>query len=272
MKGIRSFFDFYIESSVHVALSVTSLQFITMLEFERSISLEVLCFTFLGTITGYNFIKYAEIAGLQHKSLVAKIKKVQLFSFAVFCLLVYFLFKIPLQVVLLCGVFGVLTLLYVVPFLYRKNFRTLSGVKIFIVALVWAGVSVLVPLYNYPLDVDVWLTLVQRILVVLALIVPFEIRDVLLDSFELRTFPQRFGVRKTKIIGVFLVLIVLLLEGFKDQITSCSVAVLFVVSVLLIGGILVSKTKQSKYFASFWIESIPIVWGIFLFLFCHFLT
>ena len=45
---------------------------------------------------------------------------------------------------------------------------------------------------------------------------PFEIRDMQYDSLKLSTIPQRIGVMKTKIIGVFMLLF-FLLEFFKDE-------------------------------------------------------
>jgi hypothetical protein len=273
VKILRSLFDFYIQSSIHVALAVTALVYVTTFEFGITIPAAYYWVAFFGTITGYNFIKYAEIAGLQHKSLITSLRKLQVFSLFIFCLLVFFLFQLNKETLLVIGFFSLFTVLYVIPFIYRKNFRTLRGVKVFIVALVWAGVTVLVPVFQIDrLGTDFWLSFAQRFFIVLALIVPFEIRDLQDDGVDLRTFPQLFGVKKTKGIGFFLLVLIMVLEGFKNQITAGGVGVLFVICSLIGMSILRTKIKQSEYFASFWVESIPIVWGMVLFLFCHFLT
>ncbi len=41
----------------------------------------------------------------------------------------------------------------------------------------------------------------QRVLLVLAFLIPFEIRDLAYDKPELKTIPQRIGVTQTKIFG-----------------------------------------------------------------------
>ena len=48
-------------------------------------------------------------------------------------------------------------------------------------------------------------------------ILPFEIRDMKYDSIKLATIPQRIGIEKTKIIGALLIVIIFLLEFFKDE-------------------------------------------------------
>lgn len=272
MKTLKSLFAFYIQSSIHVALAATALVYVTRFEFDISIPAAYYWVVFFGTITGYNFIKYAGIGGLHYKNLIASLGRLQVFSLLVFCLLICFLFQLNKETLLFIGLFGLFTVLYVIPFMNRKNFRSFQGLKVFIVALVWVGVTVLVPVYqNIGLESLFWLSFAQRFCIVLALMVPFEIRDLKEDGFHLRTFPQLFGVKKTKIIGFFLLVFVMLLEGFKDQITACGVGVLFVICCLIGVSILRAKTKQPEYFASFWVESLPIVWGLLLFLFCHFL-
>ncbi len=147
MKQLISLFSFYIKSSIHVALGVTGLVFVTSIEFGVTLPIAFYWVSFLGTITGYNFIKYAEIAGLQHNSLIRSLQNLQVFSLVVFCLLVYFLTQLHLVVLTYLCLLGFLTLLYVVPSINHKNFRSMAGVKVFIVALVWSGLTVLVPVY-----------------------------------------------------------------------------------------------------------------------------
>ena len=60
---------------MHVALGVTGLVFVTSVDYGITLPIAFYWVSFLGTITGYNFIKYAEIAGLQHNSLIKKLAK-----------------------------------------------------------------------------------------------------------------------------------------------------------------------------------------------------
>ena len=163
-----------------------------------------------------------------------------------------------------------LTGLYAIPVLpHTKKFRDFGGFKIVSVAMVWAGITVIIPFLdiNLPLTWDVWVETIQRFILVLILLIPFEIRDLKYDSPELKTLPQRYGVTKSKIIGAFGVLIFFLLIYLKDTITTIDIVAKGILFLTL--GILmyVTKRNQNEYFASFWVESIPIFWYVILLFF-----
>ena len=148
-----------------------------------------------------------------------------------------------------------------------------NGLKIFIVALVWAGVTVLIPLLNEfkELTDDTILAFIQRFLMVLILILPFEIRDLQFDDEALDTMPQKWGVRKTKKVGVALLLVIGALEAFKDVLSVAHILALLITCALIFIAVLWSRKQQSVYFAAFWVEGIPILYFILLLLFRHLL-
>lgn len=257
-------FSFYINSSIHVALSVVALTYITVLEYDLPVNWELLAFVFLGALTGYNFVKYSKIAGLHHRDLAQSLKTIQIFSAICLLFFIYFAFKLPFNVLLLAACFGLPTFFYAIPFVRHKNLRSLGGVKVFIVALVWAGVTVIVPVVNSgnPVSADVLLTFFQRMLIVIVLMFPFEIRDVPYDALNLKTLPQQIGVSNTKFLGEGILLLCLVLEFFKETAQLAYVMSILVFSLLLGGVLIASKTQQKQYFSSFWVESLPIVWGL----------
>ncbi|MEZ4875817.1 MAG: hypothetical protein R2793_10310 [Flavobacteriaceae bacterium] len=264
MKILKSIFSFYIESSIHVALAVTAFTLVSFIELGISIDTVLLIFVFLGTITGYNFIKYAGIAGLHHRRLTQHLKKIQVFSLGCFLGLVYTFFWVPWVVWQITFLLGLLTLLYAVPFLHHKNLRSFHGLKIFPVALVWAGVSVWLPwaLGNIGFTWDVVIVFVQRMLWVLALIIPFEIRDLVHDDPALGTLPQQLGVRKTKQAGWLFLGIILILEGFLDEVIPWFSLCKFFFLVLTAIFIAFSEKNQKNYYAAFWVEATPIFYVV----------
>ncbi|NND89035.1 MAG: hypothetical protein HKM28_07310 [Flavobacteriaceae bacterium] len=272
MKQLAGWFDFYLNSSIHVALAVCALVVITLLEFGIELSWSLLFFTFFGTVTGYNFVKYSKIAGLHHHSLTDMLKTIQVFSFFSFLLLVFFATRLSLATLGMVTIFGSLTFFYAVPLLHNKNLRTLEGMKIFVVAMVWAGVTVLVPIVEaeLPLGSRAWITFVQRFLIVIVLTIPFEIRDLKYDQLELKTLPQLLGLKGVKILGLAFVLLIMLLEPFKGPSADNKSWVLGVVCLLLIGGLFGADKIRSKYFASLWVEGIPILWLGLAILFANF--
>lgn len=262
MSPLFRWFNFYINSSMHVAFAVCALVGVTVFEFDLEVPWVLWFFVFFGSVTGYNFVKYAKVAGLHHHSLTDMLKTIQIFSFICFLLLLVCLFQLSLNTLLTTAIFGVFTFFYAVPLMNHKNLRTLSGLKVFVVALVWAGVTVMVPWIaaKTALHLDAWITFVQRFLLVVTLTLPFEIRDLQYDQEKLKTLPQQFGVRKVKSVGWLMLLVILILEGFKDLLQWEGFLFLCVVCSLIGLAILYSKTKQTKYFASFWVEGIPMLW------------
>jgi len=262
-------FNFYINSSIHVALAVVSLSLITALEYQLNVPDSLWFFVFFGAVTGYNFVKYAKVAGLHHRYLANSLKAIQIFSFICFVLLLISVFLLPWKVLLITAVFGVPTFFYAVPLIRHKNLRNLTGIKIFIVAFVWAGITVILPVAaaNAELSMDVCLTFLQRIAIVVALMLPFEIRDVPYDSLRLKTLPQQIGVWGTKMLGEIILLLCLLFEFFKNSNEIAYILSLLLFLFILGGMLILSKPHQGRYFASFWIEGLPVLWCLFYLLF-----
>lgn len=269
MKPLNGIFVFYINSSIHVALAVLAFLAITVMEYGLSIPPALWAFVFLGSLTGYNFVKYSKVAGLHHRRLTGSLKAIQIFSAMCFVLLGVAAYRLSIQVLLITAAFALATFFYAVPFVHSKNLRNLSGVKIFVVGFVWAGVTVIVPFVasEVPVSGDVLLTFFQRILIVVALILPFEIRDVPYDSLNLKTLPQQLGVWNTKILGQLVLMICLVFEFFKENSQMAYITSLLIFCVILGWMLIIARADQKRYFASFWVEGLPIIWFLFFVLF-----
>ena len=255
MKLLKSLLDFYINSSLHVALSVISLTYMTGLNYNVHVGFNFLMFVFFSTITGYNFV--------------------QGFSFLCFILMCFYATKLRNLTLYFTGVLALITFLYAIPvvpkrFIYdiRPNLRSVTGLKIYIIALVWTAVTVVLPLIqlNINLDANVFVYGCQRFLFVVVLMLPFEIRDLRYDSLKLSTLPQRIGVRGTKILGGILLAVFFLLEFLNRALFSYEALVVFVISVMTLAFLIFAKVNQGKYYSAFWVEALPILWlGMLLF-------
>ncbi|WP_055442912.1 hypothetical protein [Lacinutrix himadriensis] len=273
MRIVKHLFDFYINASIHVALSVYALTWITLIEFGVSFDETVLCFNFFATITGYNFVKYFGLARFHHRSLASKLKAIQIFSLICFIALCYYAFQLEVKTWLYILLLGAITFFYAIPFLPRnifvdsnQNLRQISGLKIYVIGLVWSAVTVLLPIVDNEIAIttDILITTLQRFVFVLVLMIPFEIRDLQYDSLKLSTIPQRIGIRKTKGIGVFLLVIFFFLEFFKDQTNRSNVFVLVMITLITLLFVLFSKKQQATYYSSFFVEGLPIIWLILM--------
>ena len=273
MKALKQLLDFYINSSVHVALAVYALSWVTLKKFDVNYDSSVLWFNFYATITGYNFVKYFGIAKWHHRSLASWLRVTQVFSLGCFILMCYYALQLAEESLILIAIFGCVTFLYAIPFLPKKwyldaqqNLRDISGLKVYIIALVWSGVTVILPLVNNQVGFseDVIVSVLQIFIFVITLMLPFEIIDLRYDSLKLATIPQKIGVKRTKLLGIVLLLIFYLSEFFKDTIQTNYLVTQLIVCLVLAVFILFANQNRTKYYTSFWLEALPILWLVLM--------
>lgn len=244
-----------------------------MLDYNISIDFTMLMFVLFSSITGYNFVKYYGLAKFHHRSLANWLKYIQIFSFFCFLLMCYFAIQLPVKVLFFISGFAVVTFLYAIPFLpkhlfmdSKHNLRSIGGLKIYVIALVWTGVTVFLPLIQAEkaMSAAIILTAIQRCFYIIVLMLPFEIRDLRYDSLKLSTVPQSIGIWSTKLLGGLLLFVFFGLEFFKGEILLCEVIILFVVTLCTLLLVVYAKTEQGKYYSGFWVEGLPIFWFILL--------
>lgn len=276
MRILKQIFGFYIDSSIHVALAVYALSWVTLKQFNIVYDESILYFNFYASITGYNFVKYFGLAKFHHRSLANWLKIIQIFSLICFALMCYYAYKLQLKTLFFAVLLGMVNFFYAIPILPKKlfidkkhNLRSIGGLKIYLIALVWAGVTVILPLVNngYFIGFDVIVTAIQRYLFVIVLILPFDIRDLQYDSLKLSTIPQKIGVKNTKIIGVLLLLVFFFLEFLKDELISNQLITLLAVTFITMLFIVFSGEERGKYYSAFWVEGLSIFWLVLVLLF-----
>ncbi len=267
MRGIKRFFDFYLDASIHVASSVFVLYVATVKIIETSTNWQLSGFLFFGTIVCYNFIKY----GVEAEKYVIVSNPyhriIQIFSFLSFLLAAFFFWSLAAQLWLSIFILTCLSALYALPFLgTNKNLRSLGGLKIYLVALVWTGCTFYLPIQEAVLQFrnDFLILGIQRLLLVLLLLFPFEIRDLPFDAKDLRTLPQRIGIKKTKELGYLLLIGWFGLTFFRDGVTASEWSFRFLLGISLVFALLFAQTQRNKYYTLFWVEAIPIVAFLFV--------
>lgn len=261
MNAIKQLFYIYVHGSLHVALAVLSLVLMTNHMFNNPFNAPMAGFAFFGTVFGYNFIKYEAL--FRHRKPVGTLTKiiagisVVAFIAAGIC----FLLLERITQLTASGFFG-LTVLYAVPFTKRGNLRNLSGIKIYIVAFCWAGITTLLPLVEagLPLINDVFLKFGQRFLLVLILILIFEIIDLKNDDPNLRTVPQKIGVSNTRLLNIFLLVPFYFLEFFKSSVNTNQLIVNILLTLMVGLFTLKATPSRPKYYTLFWVECVPVLW------------
>lgn len=263
MRIVKVLFDFYLESNIHVALAATALTGATVLLAHLPWNVSLLAFVFFSTVVCYNLIRYGVktdayfVVSKRYRTIIQPCTLVCL-GFAL-----YFLSRFSGDIWVAVVVLSVLSILYAVPLSPRiHTLRHWGGLKVYIVALVWTGVTAGLPLIasRCSMHWDLWVLVVQRFILIVVLMIPFEIRDLPQDDTRLRTLPQVLGVQNTQRLGIVLTVAFLILTFLKQEVTSLEIGMRAVLSVLLVWVCSSAHWMRSRYFAAFWVEGIPIGW------------
>jgi len=200
-----------------------------------------------------------------HQRLTKSMRSIRLLTLLSILAIVYFGFQITFDALIVLIPFVVLAILYAVPiFPNKKNLRNIGVVKIFIIAMVWTGTTVLVPIIDAgaAIEYDVFIEMTQRFLFIVVMMLPFEVRDMQFDDKSMETIPQKIGITRTKVFGSLLLVFFLLLVAVKDEISSLDILSTIMVTTISLFFLWGTEKKQSEYYCSFWVESIPIMWWI----------
>ena len=263
MNFINRLFKFYLNSSLHIAFSVLSLSFITAQSFAIKCDKNLFLFLFCSSVLAYNFIKYFGISKFYYRSLTTRLKEIQLLSLFCFFGLIITFFEVDNTTKLLVLCLGAVTFFYEIPFERVASLRRIKGLKIYIIALVWAMTTVLLPLLEAGVEfqVSIFLTFIQRFIFILVLMLPFEIRDLNNDDLWLSTIPQKIGITTSKRLG-FLGLFLIFLLSFLLHNNEIDILISTIVMVVTGLFLLFSHPKKPFYFTAFWVESVPVFWAL----------
>ena len=254
-------------------MAVVCFQYITFLKFDITVDYILLLFSFCSSLIAYNFIKYSEIVFFKTQKKSNSLKLICFLTIISILICLTITPKLTSSALVLLFVISLLTVFYIFPFnSVNKNLRKRPGLKIFIVAIVWSLLIVVLPTvnFNYVLDASLLIYFVQILTFVVVVILPFEIRDLDSDPKQLHTIPQIIGVNNTKTLGFSLIFIFIILDWIQYLILH-----LVSFNTILVNGIIClftlillikSKVKQSIYFSSLWVESLPILWLVLNFI------
>ena len=269
MKFLKQLLDFYINSSIHVALSCFALVKVTYLMLNITNDNSVAFFAFFGTIVGYNFVKFDALARANKNKMRSELKAITLISFASLLLVIFYFFRLQFTTKIIATFFLILTILYTLPFFPNtKNARNWAGLKIYIVAICWVGVTVMLPILNSEISFQdsFYIIAMQRFLLIFSIILIFEIIDLKTDDPHLKTVPQQIGVKSTKILGFVLLMVFCGLGFFNSNFQFLELLLNFVIAIVIALFLFFANENRSKYYTSFWVESVTILWWLLLLL------
>jgi len=243
-----------------VSINVVFLTLITYYLFEVLPDFSVLLFVFCSTLVGYNYTKYTHLLSKKKTSSGINIIRVITFVSLIFGAWNFFFLNLKSQILAIIIAIG--TIFYATAIFYGKNIRNQSGIKIYIVALCWVGITVFLPLFQakYTINFAVLIASIQRFLLVITLLLIFEIIDLKEDTPNLKTVPQAIGVKNTKIVSLLLLLVWFGLEFLFLEHKNTTFFTNVILSVAIFLFVAFATENRSKYYTTLWVESVPILW------------
>jgi 4-hydroxybenzoate polyprenyltransferase len=173
---------------------------------------------------------------------------------AFYCL--FFFLKLTLNAQLLLIGMSFLSLGYVLPILNKKRrLRDVAYLKIFLIAFVWAVITVLLPIINSINSTNnhcIWQLFLERCCFIFALCIPFDIRDMTWDlKTNVKTIPLSIGVKNAKICAILTLTIAILMvlmlykATIYTQLISLELIIMYLATALII---VKTKDNRSDYF------------------------
>lgn len=152
------------------------------------------------------------------------------------------------------------------------NFKKILGIKSFLLAFVWAIVTVIIPFsdsLSQTLNNHIILLFLERFAFIFAIAILFDIRDIKQDSqTEIKTFPVYFGESKTLLISNILFLLLLLTVLLHNiYLELFSVATAYFVSIIWLLFLINNKQlRAKKYFYTGFIDGSIFIHGFLIYI------
>ena len=263
-KKFKLLFDYYINSSLHVSFCVICYIISINLINQIQVNWEDIAFVFFTTFFSYNFIKFNELLTSINKPVSLLLKSFFLKALISLVISLYLFFNLSSSKQIFVVIISIVTVLYTIPLISNYTLRDNPILKILTVAFCWTMLIVIFPFFGVLDFVNIVYYSLLIFCLVTAQMIPFEIRDMLKDKDLVKTIIHNYGIKYSKNIGYFVLIIPLLFTMITGYLLENLVFKNSILIIILITAILVnfSREKQNKYYSSFIVESVPIYWLI----------
>lgn len=284
-KYLRQSIDLLLFSNIFIALCAVAQGLVTYQLLKVEPDIYVLGLLFSSTLALYNFSIFLSKPKNHEDSISARVGwilshyrlLITISIIAVFSIIPISLFLSTSSKILL-STLALISLAYYLPLFSiqdkKISLRNIPGIKLFLIASVWALSCVLIPILemedNQKIAVtlnDTILLIAKRFLFFAAIAVPFDIRDLYQDKFyELKTIPVLFGERWALLIcqgflGTYLILLFLFKEQFDSNFFGLTL------STLLTGWLIFkSNWEKNEYYYFLFLDGTMILQFLMLLL------
>jgi 4-hydroxybenzoate polyprenyltransferase len=264
LKAVRKVVDFYLYSSIHIALGAALSVILCYAVFTHIPTSDYPLFVFSATLClycGHRILGINKAIQFEKEGRFAIIKKyrIHLILYAILGAIgsIYFYVSLPIsqQIWLLAP--ALISIVYVLPiFSNKRRLRDYNFIKIFLISLVWSFIIGVVPYVEVKGSLDIWgvLFALEKFLFIFAITLPFDVRDLEIDrANNVKTIPSLIGTKKTYKISYLLMALVfgIIIILYSQKVYSTSIALALAIAYQLTGFALQrSKGKKDDYYYS----------------------
>lgn len=218
MRYIHRCIDFLLYSNIWIAGAATALYLYSKYYFTTDLSFDLVAlFVFCTCIWLYSLHRFIGLGRVHISESSYRYRQIhrfkipfQILAIVSFVGSILLVTQLSWTQILMLVIPGILSLLYVLPvFSKRRRLRDFHYIKLFIIAFVWGGLTVLLPLESCAdchFNNTTFLLFLERSMFVFALTLPFDIRDLSIDQIDgVKTLATALGIR-----GVWLTSLLLL--------------------------------------------------------------
>ncbi len=271
-----------IASNLWVGLAVCALSMLSFSEPISAVAIFYSAFLLFGTASAYSYMRWVKLIQGEALPSSPKLGWSNNLTIAFISTLGMGIISLAfLKQIISLGLLYALAPGFLIAFLYPLAFpnphrffsslRSIPMLKLFLIAFAWSWLSFGVP---HLISEGLWtfhtyLELLMRIILVAALTIPFDVRDLDLDAAQLKTIPQLLGLEASLDLSRFLIMLyqVWVIFSYFYYGINLTYVLAWLLGLELGQWIIKGVAKnQSDFYISFWVESIPIIVLFILFL------
>lgn len=282
---MKKLIKYLINSNIYISLAGVALTIATQIQLGLKPALHPYLFIiFFATLFEYNLHRLITIIKNKEALNSPKHKWVQdnllgfylLVAFSVVGFLVV-CFLADFKVLLALAPLAAITIFYSIPIYISKSkiirFREIPYMKIFLIAIVWSGSTILLPVIKSGQSFaqsHLWAMLIERFLFIFAITIPFDIRDKEIDSIsQLKTIPHLLSEKKAIWIANLALLLFTLLSIMHYNGSWQTVAPLIISSVTTAYFLTSQKFKSMDYYHYGILDGTMLLQGALVILFVY---
>lgn len=230
-------------------------------------------FVFCSTLVTYTFQRYMKLHYQEklHGPRMAWMEKhlilVKITLLLGTCGALFFSLYLSVFSLIVLAVLGIISFFYAYKFNLtnrKTNLREIPGIKIFLIGLVWALSCSVIPSIETGLPYSLISNFaLGYLLYIIAITIPFDIRDIDADALHQKTIPQLVGKKGAKAIAIGLLIasyLVMLSPRYFDL-------GLLIAMLISVAGVLLTKKERNELFFSFFIDGLLILTPVLFYLF-----